>query len=292
MMTPEYIKEKVKSVIQLPALPAIATEVVDMVDNPRTSASQLGKVISTDQALTAKVLKIANSPFYGFPKKISTIDFAIIVLGFDALKEIVISISLVSALQKKTDSFFDVKKFWDHSIMTGVIARRLARDLGYRITGEVFVGALLHDMGISVLHRYFNPEYKRIIGIIRDTDLSYLEAEESVMGVTHADIGGWLAERWNLPDHLTQSIALHHTPDAPSNNPDLVAIIHCADVMANHIAGDNIEFEKGALYNKWVLDQLKIQDESVLNDIMNGYKSVLKSDIEQVTSMSVHQEVA
>jgi HD-like signal output (HDOD) protein len=292
MMTPEYIKEKVKSVIQLPALPAIAMEVVDMVDNPRTSALQLGKVISTDQALTAKVLKIANSPFYGFPKKISTIDFAIIVLGFDALKEIVISISLVSSLQKKTDSFFDVKKFWDHSIMSGVIARRLARDLGYRITGEVFVGALLHDMGISVLHRYFNPEYKRIIGITRDTELTFLEAEESVMGVTHADIGGWLAERWNLPDHLTQSIALHHTPDVPSNNPDLVAIIHCADVMATHLGGDIIEFDKGVQYNKWVLEHLKIQDESVLNDIMNGYKTVLKSDIEQVTHMSVQQEVA
>ncbi|HUI64811.1 MAG TPA: HDOD domain-containing protein, partial [Bacteroidota bacterium] len=103
MMSPEYIKEKVQSIIQLPALPAVAMEVVEMVDNPRTSASKLGKVISTDQALTAKVLKIANSPFYGFPRRISTIDFAIIVLGYDALKEIVISISLISSLQKKSD---------------------------------------------------------------------------------------------------------------------------------------------------------------------------------------------
>ena len=93
MRTPEQIKERVQTIIQLPALPTIAMEVIQMVDNPKTSASSLGKLISADQALTAKVLKIANSPFYGFPKKISTIDFAIIILGFDALREIVISIS-------------------------------------------------------------------------------------------------------------------------------------------------------------------------------------------------------
>ena len=103
-----------QTIIQLPALPTIAMEVVEMVDNPKTSASKLGRLISTDQALTAKVLKIANSPFYGFPRKISTIDFAIIVLGYDALKEIVISISLVSSLQKKSDRMFDAKVFWDH----------------------------------------------------------------------------------------------------------------------------------------------------------------------------------
>ena len=164
MMSPETIKEKVQTIIQLPALPTIAMEIVDLVDNPKTSASKLGKLISTDQALTAKVLKIANSPFYGFPRKISTIDFAIIVLGYDALKEIVISISLVSSLQKKSDAMFDAKAFWDHAIMSGVLARRLARDLGYRVSGEVFVGGLLHDMGVSVLHRYFKSEHKRIIG--------------------------------------------------------------------------------------------------------------------------------
>ena len=153
MMTPEQIREKVKTIIQLPALPSLAFEVVEMVDDPKTSAAQLGKLIAADQALAGKVLKIANSPFYGFPKKISTIDFAIIVLGFDALKEIVISIALVSSLQKKADSYFNTKTFWDHSISTGVIARRLARDIGYRVTGEVFVAGLIHDMGISILNK-------------------------------------------------------------------------------------------------------------------------------------------
>ncbi len=285
-MTPEQIKEKIKSIIQLPALPAVAMEVVELVDNPKTSASKLGKVISSDQALTAKVLKIANSPFYGFPKKISTIDFAIIVLGFDALKEIVISISLVSSLQKKSDNYFDAKTFWDHSISTGVVARRLARDLGYRISGEVFVGGLLHDMGVSVLHRYFNSEFSRIIEITRETDLNILEAEESVMGVTHGEVGGWLAERWNLPEHLAEAIAFHHVPAKAQINPDLVALVHCADIMSLQITRQQIDWDKGIEFDPAALERLRLNDPDVLNGYMNTYAEVLKTDIEQVTALS------
>lgn len=285
MMTPEQIHEKVKTIIQLPALPTIALEVVELVDNPKTSASRLGRVISSDQALTAKVLKIANSPFYGFPKKISTIDFAIIVLGFDALKEIVISISLVSSLQKKSDNYFDAKVFWDHAITTGVIARKLARDLGYRISGEVFVGGLLHDMGISVLHRYFNNEFKRIIDIVRDSDLTMLEAEESVLGVTHAEVGGWLAERWNLPDHLIEAISFHHHPDKAVLNPGLVALIHLADVIAIQLNnGAAVEFDKGASFNQQALVRMQLSDENVLKEYLATYSSVIQSDIEEVTA--------
>jgi HD-like signal output (HDOD) protein len=283
MMSPEYIKEKVQSIIQLPTLPNVAMEVVDMVDNPKVSASKLGKVISTDQGLTAKVLKIANSPFYGFPKKISTIDFAIIVLGYDALKEIVISISLVSSLQKKSDTFFDAKIFWDHAIGSGVLARRLARDLGYRISGEVFVGGLLHDMGVSVLHRYFKNEYKRVVEIARETDLTFLEAEESVLGVTHGEVGGWLAERWNLPDHLVEAISLHHTPGKAKRNPELVCLIHCADVFASRIGKPAVEFDKGVNFDPDALARLQLNDELVLNEYVMNYSTLLQTDLAQFT---------
>jgi len=281
MMSPEYIKERVQSIIQLPALPAVAMEVVEMVDNPRTSASKLGKVISTDQALTAKVLKIANSPFYGFPRKISTIDFAIIVLGYDALKEIVISISLISSLQKKSDGLFDAKRFWDHAIATGVLARRLARDLGYRVTEEVFVGGLLHDMGISVLHRYFKSEYRRIVEIARESELTFLEAEESVLSVTHAEVGGWLAERWNLPRHLVEAISLHHVPAKAEKNQELVALIHCADVFSNRVMKGETEFDKGVDFDRDALERLGLNDETTIAEYVENCTSILNADLEE-----------
>lgn len=290
MLSADYIRDKVKTIINLPALPAIAMEVVEMVDNPKTSASQLGKIISADQALTAKVLKIANSPFYGFPKKISTINFAIIVLGFDALKEIVISISLVSSLQKKSDNYFDSRAFWDHSIATGVIARRLARDLGYRVSGEVFVGGLLHDMGISVMHRYFHNEYRRIVDISRESELTFMEAEESVLGVTHADIGSWLAERWNLPDHLVEAVLLHSSPSKAEKNPELVALIHCADVFASRINTTPVEFDKGVDFDKGALERLHLDDQNVLDEYLKNYTEVINEDIREA-AMLAHMNV-
>jgi HD-like signal output (HDOD) protein len=288
MLTPEQIRKKVQSIIQLPPLSSVSMEVVELVDNPKTSAAQLGKVISTDQALTAKVLKIANSPFYGYPRKISTIDFAIIVLGFDALKEIVVSISLMNALQRKDDKYFNPKVFWDHSIATGVIARRLARDLGYRVSGEVFVAGLLHDMGISVLHRYFSNEFKRIVEVVRDSELTFLESEESILGVTHAQVGGWLAERWNLPDHLIEALSFHHTPSQASQNPKLVAIIHCADVLANRLSGQHAEFDKGIELDPTALQVLGFNDTTILDQYVEELSSLLREQVERAVALAAY----
>jgi HD-like signal output (HDOD) protein len=284
MTTPAHIQQKIKSVIQLPALPAIAMEIVDRVDNPKTSAANLSKLISSDQALAGKVLKIANSPFYGFPRKISTVSFAIIVLGFDALKEIVISISLMSSLQKESDTIFDADAFWDHSILSGLVGRRLARDLGYRVSEEVFVGALLHDMGVTILHRYFLPEFKRIVGMTQETELTYLEAEESVLGVTHAAMGGWLAERWNLPEHLMEAIAWHHAPGQATKNKELAALIHCADVIANLLVEQPNEHDRGVVFDAGALKLLGLEEEGTLADLLGSYRAAVEGDFAQVTS--------
>lgn len=281
MISPEAIKEKVYSIVQLPALPAVASKVIEMVDDPKTTMSALGKMIAVDQALTAKVLKIANSPFYGFPKKISTIDFAIIVLGYDALREIVISTSLVSSLDDSSDAYFDSRAFRDHAIASGTLGRRFARDLGYRVNGEVFVAGLLHDMGISILNRHFRDEYLRIAGIVRETNLTFLEAEESVLGVTHAEIGAWLAERWNLPDHLVEAVLLHHTPAKAVLNPDLVSVVHCADVLACRMPGLNVEFDSGVEFSREALNRLQVNDDTLAKEYAAASASLEQTDVMQ-----------
>lgn len=285
MSSASFIRDKVQTIIQLPALPAVAEEVVKMVENPRTSASEIGRVISMDPGLTAKVLKIANSAFYGFPKKISTVDFAIIVLGFETLREIVISISLVSTLQNKHDSTVNTQQFWDHAIYTGVIGRRLARDLGYRVSGEVFVGGLLHDMGISALSQHFVPEYERITEIVNSTNLTWLEAEKSVLGVTHAEIGGWLADRWNFPSTLIEAVSMHHEPLQAKENPELVSIIHCADVIANRLLSDSVVSDKGVEFNPAVLQRLHLDDPVVLQEYITLYSGIIAADMQPFSRM-------
>ena len=223
-MENEILKEKVQNIIQLPALPAIAVEVASLIDNPNTSVSRITQVISADQVLTAKVLKIANSPFYGFQKKISTLDFAIMVLGFDSLKEILISVSLISAFKKRQDKYFNSREFWEHSLASGIAARTLARQLGYRISGESFIAGLLHDIGILVTHQYFYEDYKRIVETVTEGKATFEDTEQGVLFATHGEIGGWLAERWNLPDQLIEAIKFHHRPEMAERNPQLTAL--------------------------------------------------------------------
>jgi HD-like signal output (HDOD) protein len=140
---------------------------------------------------------------------------------------------------------------------------------------------------VSVLHRYFKNEFARITEIVRETDLTAMEAEESVLGVTHAEIGGWLAERWNLPDHLVEAITLHHQPTRAEQNKDLVALIHCADVFACKMNGSPAEFDKGNDFDRKALDHLQLNDDKVLADYMTNYRELLKQDLEQVTQMDV-----
>ena len=281
LMEKEFLKKKIQSIIQLPALPAIAIEIINMVEDPRTSASMLGRVISKDQVLTAKVLKIANSPFYGFSRKIATIDFAIIVLGFDTLKEVVMSVSLISSLSKKLTREFNSRQFWDHSIACGVIARALARNHGYRVIGEVFIAGLLHDIGILIINQYLFNEYKEIVKLIKQEKLSLEDAEMRVLGVTHGEIGSWLAEKWNFPGQLVDTIAYHHHPIQSEQYREIVSIIHMADVLCQKLDNGYFELEKDINLDTQGEGILNLQDFNLTEDFVNNYRQIFEEEIEK-----------
>ena len=273
------LKDKIQSIIQIPTLPAIAIEVINMVENPKTSASALGQVISKDQVLTAKVLKIANSPFYGFSRKIATIDFAIIVLGFDTLKEVVMSVSLISTLSKKRTRNFNIQQFWNHSLACGIVARALARNYGYRIIGEVFVAGLLHDIGILLLNQYFFPAFKEIIDLQKEKGLSLEEAEKIVLDASHADVGVWLAERWNFPSQLIESIAFHHHPNKAVKHKEIVSLIHIADVLCQKLENGFFEMEQDIVFENEILKTANFQDVQMSNIFIDNYKQIFEEEI-------------
>jgi len=280
-MENEALKEKVQNIIQLPALPTIAVEVASLIDNPNTSVSKLTQVISADQVLTAKVLKIANSPFYGFQRRISTLDFAIMVLGFDSLKEILISISLISSFKKKQDKYFDSKEFWQHSLASGIAARTLARQLGYRISGESFVAGLLHDIGILVTHQYFHDDYKRIVGSATEGKSTFEDMEQAVLLATHGEIGAWLAERWNLPEQLIEAIKYHHKPEMAERNPQLTALIHFVDYLCHKLDIGALSYENIKSFNPDVLKTLNISEAEMTQAFYDSFGSRLREDLER-----------
>jgi HD-like signal output (HDOD) protein len=152
METPTY-QNILSSVKNLPAIPTVMIEVSKLLDNTSTSANELGKLVAKDQGLVAKILSVANSPLYGLPRKVSTIDFAIIILGFEHLKDIVMALTVLESLKGPESPRWDRKAYWIHSLMVASASKRIADDIGYQKSGEAFTAGLLHDLGIAVIQR-------------------------------------------------------------------------------------------------------------------------------------------
>lgn len=210
-MLNKTILNKLESIRNLPTMPIIVSEVLAAVDSPKSSAASLAKLIEKDQALTARVLRIANSPFYGYTRKISTIDLAIVIMGFNTLKEIVLSIVIQRFFSKVKVSVFSLKDFWQYGLFCGSSARLLSRKLGYKLAGEAFVTGLMHDIGILIIAEYFTPKFKEIKDYMQKNQVSLLAAEEAILDCTHTEIGAWIADKWNLPDKMVSALQYHHT---------------------------------------------------------------------------------
>lgn len=224
-----------KRVTTLSPMPKILTEVLDLLKDVNTSPQTLAKAISKDQNIVIKILTIANSPFYGFAKRISSIDYAVMLLGFNEIRNIIMAMSVMEAMKNKSDQFMDQKNFWMHSYITGTIAKKLATDLGFKqLNGEAFVAGLLHDMGISVIHRYFHSDFTSILENVKN-GMRYLEAENLFLGMDHQNICYTLLKNWNIPDMLCQVVKIHHTPFINDSSKELAAIVHFADFMTQKL---------------------------------------------------------
>jgi putative nucleotidyltransferase with HDIG domain len=220
------------SIISLPTLPTIIAKMLELVDNPKTSAGSLSGIIMQDQVLTAKILKMANSSFYAFPRQIATVKLALVVLGFETVKEMALSLSVLNSFKGENNKYFDTSLFWQHSIAVGAATRMLARECCYRLAGEAFVAGLLHDIGKIVLNQYLPKEFAEIQARIWERNESSEAAELAVIGVTHAEVGAWLAERWNLPEILVEGIRHHAHPEECPRNAELALLVYLGDYLA------------------------------------------------------------
>ena len=231
----DHIKSVVQRIVGLPTLPTVVSKMLRMVGSSRTSADTLARLIETDQALTAKLLKTANSAYYGFSKEISTVNMAIVVLGFDRIKDIIFGISVADAFKDSNRGAvnFDVVKFWEHSAACGVAARMLSKASGSRYSGEAFVAGLLHDMGKMILNQYFGAELAEVMRIASSGEKEIDAAEVEVIGIGHGQVGAWLAERWNLPTIISDSVKYHHDPWNAETDPSFVVHVTVADILCH-----------------------------------------------------------
>ncbi len=278
----ENIQEKaiyirmLSNIRNLPSVPLIIFEVSKMLGNPNTSASDLGRVIGRDQGLVAKILTVANSPLYGLPRRVATIEFAIVILGFDHIKNIVMALSMIEAFKRNGGTNWDNKSYWNHTLFTAAAAKRIADEIGYPKSGEVFTAGLLHDLGISIIQRYFNKEFNTICSLVDTQQMRYLKAEEQVLGLTHQEVGKFLINKWNLPEALGDAIANHHHPSKSENNKVLASIIHLADYMTQRIGTGCFYWDDDMQLDENIIDILKFGDESKLNDFIESHTELFK----------------
>ena len=211
----------------LPALPKVVQKLCAIVEDDETSSAEIGKLIATDQVLSAKVLKIVNSAYYGFPGRISTVTHALVLLGFPVVRGVVLSASVIDIM---TDG---MKGLWEHSLATSIASGILARHCRLPEPEEAQVAGLLHDLGKVVLSVKLQKEFEEVVKTRDRLNCSFIEAERKVLdGLTHCDMAERLAKNWNLPMRLREPMVHHHAPRNSRAAPQLVAVVHVADALA------------------------------------------------------------
>lgn len=245
---------------KLPSLPSVVLEILESFDNERMDVSTLAGKIANDQALVARVMRVANSAFFGLSGQVGTIFEAISVLGFNNLRGLVTAAAIINASPKNLGQF-DLGVFWRHGICTAACAKVLAKRLG--LNPEIaFTAGVLHDIGKLIIAMEYPAAAK---GVDEGSDESLLEAERNLIGYDHAALGGELAKRWKFPQSIRDAIRLHHSPQEASGRGGLSDVVYVANLFAHALDQGEIREQKFAVlaaeaYDRLMLDQAEWPD--------------------------------
>ena len=227
---------KIENFDDFPTLPTIYYKLVDALSNTSTTIRDLSNLVSTDIALSLKLLKIVNSSIYGLSSKVNTIDKAIFHLGFRELKNIILSTKIIEVFSDiHSNSKFDLVEFWKHSIAVGTISRIIAQNLGQKNLDEYLLSGITHDIGKLVLIKILGSEYNIVFHVMEKENISLLEAELKVLGTSHQEVGLKLAESWNLDQNILNVIRYHNDGLIGSKYDQLVGVVHISNILAKMI---------------------------------------------------------
>lgn len=272
----------ISNILNLNVIPKVVFELMKILDNPNTTANELNKIISKDQALVTKILSVANSPLYGLQRKVSTIDFAILVLGFKELKSIISVISISDALKNKTDKYLNQKEFMLHSYMVGAASKKIAKDMGFQNSGEAFIAGFLHDIGISIVHRYLHSNFAMIFDLMETQKMTFRDAEIEVNGMTHEEIGSFLLEKWNFPSEICDAVLNHHNPGKAQISPAMASIVSVSDYMTQSLKVGELKIDKDNHLDDYTLSKFNFEKELDAEKFAAKYKDLFWEQLEFV----------
>ncbi len=235
----EDFRKRVEALINVPTLQGMLEKIKPLMESPNAGVEDIANIISADQVLSAKILKVVNSVSYGFFGRISSLRHALVILGFDAIKGLILSTSVFDAMLAA--GFYGL---WKHSMGCAITAGVIARKIREPNPEEVSIAALLHDIGKVIIKTELPAESISLDQAVIEKQISTYEAERQILGFDHATVGEWLCQVWNLPDKLADPITYHHQPDLSCFAQRPTAIVHVANVFVRAIGfgfgGDNL----------------------------------------------------
>jgi putative nucleotidyltransferase with HDIG domain len=234
-MDEQQILNKLDRIKEIPTLPTVVFELNKYLQDPDTSIKTVCEIIEKDQAITVKILKLVNSAFYGFKSKISDLRNAIVLLGYNAVRNAIVSLSVINSFSSKKEAlmYFDITQFWKHSLAVAVTSKNIAQLSKKESPDNCFVGGLLHDIGKVILAQYFHDLFEQVWTILQDEHLSFYEAEKKKLPIDHTIIGAHLASKWQLPEGLVEAIRWHHEFQPQSKNSNFLQNIYLANFIVN-----------------------------------------------------------
>ncbi len=251
------LDQVIERVGDLPAIPEVVAEVLRATDDPLVDMTDVTEIIERDPAMTAKILRISNSPYYGMKQYVGTLKLALVILGVREVRNIVLGVSVFDSLKDGKHNKLIPDSFWAHSFLVGGLSKQLATTMRLGMHGEAFISGLLHDIGKLVLLRQMLTPYAKLLENTGKDTSELCEKELAQYGFTHADAAAALAERWNFPKTLADAIHLHHGMEnlhlSDAKDPKLAAVVRLANAAAYH------DFESGES------DFAESQDEEIWN---------------------------
>lgn len=223
----------INSVTEFPTLPTIYNELTEVLENPRSTAIDAANIITKDQSATSKILKVANSSIYGFYGKIETISQAIFYIGFQEVRNLILTLGIMDIFKNtKEVHLLNPVDLWKHSIAVGTIARAIGRYLGISKLENYFVAGILHDIGKIFFLKYFPNDFAKSLELAEEKEITIREAETEIFGISHTKIGSLIAERWKLPKTIVNTIEYHYTGTILGKFDLLTCIIHLSNIYA------------------------------------------------------------
>ncbi|MGD8343052.1 MAG: HDOD domain-containing protein [Desulfobacterales bacterium] len=228
----DFLRKLQNKKITLPEIPSIVFELNEVIANPLSSAEDIAQVVQRSPSLTALLLKIVNSPFYGFPSKIDKISLAVTLIGTREISGLALGISLISLFIKIPKEILSMYSFLRHSLACGIISRILAAHKSIPQTEQLFVSGLLHDLGRLILYSYFPDESRNILSRARSADMLLYMQETDYLGCNHTHLVRHLLQQWKLPMVLENNVFFHHSPQQ-AQQPLPATLVHLADIITN-----------------------------------------------------------